>query len=110
MKRQAAREAQESEAKGYLPRGGLHPPAFPTLPATLGLASVSPRMRCGACGSTVLFPTKLLAERQGNKTLGRAKCGRCGKPPESVYMCAGHRTRHGGPPADWAIELLSPPR
>ena len=114
MKRQAAREAQDSEAKGYLPRGGLHPPAFLPSQRLLDWPQCRLEMRCGSCGSTVLFPTKLLAERHGNKTfgevLGRVKCGRCGKPPESVYLCAGNRNRHGGPPADWAIELLTPSR
>ena len=114
MKRQAAREAQESEAKGYLAHGGLHPPAFLPSQRLLDWPECRLEMRCGACGSTVLFPTKLLAERHGNKTfsevLGRVKCRRCGKPPESVYLCAGHRTQHGGPAADWSIELLAPPR
>ena len=32
------------------------------------------------------------------------------QPPESVYLCAGHRTRNGGSPTYWGIELLVPPR
>ncbi len=112
MKRQAAREAKESEAKGYLPNGGMHPPAFHLSQRLLDWPECRLEMRCGVCGSTVLFPTKLLAQRHGNQTfsevLGRMKCGRCCKPPVSVYLCAGHRTRNGGPPADWAIELFGP--
>ena len=114
MKRQAAREAQESAGRGYLPHGGLHPPAFLLTQRLLDWPQCRIEMNCGSCGSTVLVPTKLLAERHGNRTfaevLGRVKCGRCKTPPESVYLCAGHRTQHGGPPADWAIELLEPSR
>lgn len=114
MKRQAAREAQQAEAKGYLPSGGMHPPVFRPSQRLLEWPNCRLEMRCGACGSTVLSPTKLIAERHGNQTftevLGRMKCRNCGSHPESVYLCAGHRTRNGGAAADWAIELVAPAR
>ena len=109
-KRQAAREERESEAKGYLPYGGFHPPAFLPSQRLLDWPKCGLEMRCAACKSTVIYPTKLLAERFGNRTfgevLGRMKCKRCAVAPESVYLCAGHRTRNGGPPADWSIQLV----
>lgn len=114
MKRQAEREARKAEANGYLPSGGMHPPAFRLSQRLLDWPNCRIEMRCGACGSTVLSPTKLLAERHGNQTfaevLGRIKCRRCGIPPESVFLCAGNRTQHGGPPPDWAIELRGSPQ
>ncbi len=112
MKRQAERDTRESAARGYLPHGGLHPPAFQPSQRLLNWPECRLEMRCSSCKSTVLFPTKLIAQRHGNlsfsEVLGRIKCSRCGKRPETVYLCAGHRSRSGGPPADWAIELLAP--
>lgn len=114
MKRQVARETREAEMNGYLPRGGMHPPAFRPSQRLLDWPNCRLEMHCGICGSTVLSPTKLIAERHGNQTfsevLGRVKCRRCGIQPESVYLCAGHRKQNGGAPSDWVIELRSPPR
>ena len=99
-------------ANGYMPSGGLHPPTFRVSQRLLDWPNCRLEMRCGSCRSTVLSPTKLIAERHGNllfsEVLGRVKCQRCGGRPESVYLCAGHRTRNGGAPADWSIELVAP--
>ena len=105
---------RESMANGYLPCGGMHPPGFRPSQCLLDWPNCRLEMRYGRCGSVVLFRTKRLVERHGNHTftevLGRVKCRRCGVSPESVSLCAGLRTRHGGPPADWAIELVAPLR
>ena len=69
MKRAAAREERKSEVKGYLPHGGLHPPAFEPSQWLLDWPNCRLEIRCGSCRSTVLFPTKLLAERHGNKSI-----------------------------------------
>jgi hypothetical protein len=76
-KRQAAWEERESEAKGYLPHGGLHPPAFQLSQRLLDWPNCRLELRCGSCRSVVLSPTKLIAQRHGNQTfsevLGRIK-------------------------------------
>ena len=99
-------------ANGYLPSGGLHPPTFRVSHRLLDWPNCRLEMRCGSCRNVVLSPTKLIAERHGNRmfsdVLGRIKCQRCGSPPESVFLCAGLRTRNGGAPADWSIELVAP--
>ena len=112
MKRQAVREAKESEANGFLSSSGRHPPAFLLSHRLLDWPKCWLEVHCAVCKSTILHPTKLLAERHGNRSfqevLGRMRCKKCGAPPETVYLCAGHRTRCGGPPPDWAIELVGP--
>ena len=44
--------------------------------------------------------------------LKRLRCKRCGKSkPAPVYLVAGHhRTVRYGPTADWAVELVPPPK
>ena len=60
-------------------------------------------------------PIRMLRAQHGNPTfaelLRRLRCQRCRRPPAPVYLVAGfHRSRCGGPAADWAIELIEPPR
>jgi hypothetical protein len=67
------------------------------------------------CKGTVMFPTKLLIERHGDRTLvavlKNQRCSHCGKPPAPVHLCAGwHRSHVGGAAPDWAIELVPEPR
>lgn len=112
MKRQAMREEQGSKASGHLPGGGMHPPTFRPQQRLMDWPDCSLEMRCPACNTITLYPTKLLASRHGNRTfadvLGRMKCKRCAVAPAAVYLCAGHRTRNGGPDPDWAVELRAP--
>ena len=69
-------------------------------------------LRCG-CGAVLLYPTKLIAARHGNRSfrevLGRVRCRRCKGHVVGAWLCAGHRSRNGGAEADWAIELIAPP-
>ena len=76
---------------------------------SVGSKSVAARVGQRSCSPRSCLP-RGMGTKTFSETLGRVKCGRCGNPPESVYLCAGNRTQHGGPPADWAIELLAPSR
>ena len=111
MKRRAAREEQEGREAGYLPDGGRHPPRFWPEQRMLDWPECRIELRCG-CGVVTLYPTKLLAARHGNRSfgevLGRVRCKECKGRPVAAWLCAGHRSRNGGAPADWAIELIQP--
>ena len=74
-KRQAARDPKESQDNGYLPRGGMHPPSFLPSQHLLDWPKCRLEMRCGCCGSVVLFPAKLLAERHGKQTFAEFLAG-----------------------------------
>jgi hypothetical protein len=68
------------------------------------------------CGRSAGLPVRLLIRRGGDITfealLKRLRCKRCGKRnPAPVYLVAGHhRTTRYGPAADWAVELVPPPK
>jgi hypothetical protein len=59
----------------------------------------------------VLATVRLLADQHGNVTfahlLSRLRCAKCRGKPRAVFLCAGQRQATGGPPPDWAIELVS---
>lgn len=73
-------------------------------------------LSCHPCGGRVVIASvKLLAGGIGDRTfaevLRRLRCERCGGKPAPVFLCASqHRTFHGGPEPDWAIELVPAPR
>ena len=106
------REEKQSIATGYLPEGGRHPPPFHPDHRMLDWPECRIELRC-VCGAVTLYPTKLLAARYGNRTfgevLGRVKCQTCRNRPVGAWLCAGHRSRNGGAPPDWSIELITPP-
>jgi hypothetical protein len=72
-----------------------------------GIASI-------ARGGSVGYPVRVLIARKGDMTfenlLRRLRCKRCrAVKPAPVYLVAGHhRTRRGGPDADWSIALAPP--
>ena len=72
--------------------------------AMAGIASI-------ARGGSVGYPVRVLIARKGDMTfenlLRRLRCKRCrAVKPAPVYLVAGHhRTRRGGPDADWSIAL-----
>ena len=56
--------------------------------------------------------TRLLLELHGDQPIGpliqRMRCEGCNARPEKMWLVAGlHRTCHGGPPPDWAVEIAS---
>ena len=73
-------------------------------------------LRCDGCRGRVTTPSiKLMLRQAGDMTfddlLPRLRCQHCKARPAPVYLCASpHRTFYGGPPPDWAVELIPPPR
>jgi hypothetical protein len=56
----------------------------------------------------------LVMRRVGNPSfaelLPRLRCEECRRRLAPVYLVAGyHRTFHGGPAAEWSVELVPPP-
>jgi hypothetical protein len=72
------------------------------------------RLELHCCRGATIYPVRLLAKDRGDRTfaeiLPRLRCRRCKGTPAPVYLCAGHRERNLGSPADWAIELVPVPR
>jgi hypothetical protein len=90
----------------------MHPPPFRLDHKLLDWPECRLELHC--CKGTVLAPVRLLAAQNGNVTFGmvlaRLRCARCHSKPRAVWLCAGHRHATGGPPPDWAIELVTPSR
>jgi Uma2 family endonuclease len=88
----------------------MHPPPFRLDQRLLDWSDCRLELQC--CKGTVLAPVRLLATQHGNLTFGhllsRLRCGKCRGQPRAVFLCAGQRQTTGGPPPDWAIELVSP--
>lgn len=58
-----------------------------------------------------MLPVRMLLERRGDRTfnavLAALRCSKCGGEPAPVHLVSGrHRTVHGGPHPDWAVELV----
>ena len=89
---------------------GMHPPVWNQSHRLLDWSGCSLDLAC-SCGSSVMYPCKLLAQRHGNRTfvdvVPRLVCKQCRKRPSIVYLVAGfHRTiGHGGPQPDWSLPL-----
>jgi hypothetical protein len=62
------------------------------------------------CRGVTIIPIRRLMLDHGDPTfsavIGRLRCKRCHGAPAPVYLCAGGREWTGGPPADWAIEVV----
>ena len=86
----------------------MHPPPF--RPAQLLSDWPDCQLELHCCAGTTIYPVRLLAARHGDRTfadlLTRLRCKRCRRPPEQVWLCAGHRQFNHGAPPDWAIELM----
>ena len=51
-----------------------------------------------------------LGDVRFSELISRLRCQKCGQAPAPVYLCASHhREACGGPPPDWAIELVPEP-
>ncbi len=90
-----------------------HPPRFLPSHKLSDWPRCSIELHC--CKGTTVYPVKLLMERCGDITfdrlLARLRCQKCRRfRPAPVYLCAGHRAFIGGAAADWAIELVPPPK
>jgi hypothetical protein len=92
----------------------MHPPVFRRDHRLRDWPGCWLELRSPRCRNTVVAATKMLMSRHGNRTfdevLGRLRCQKCRVPPAPVFLCATpHRNGgHGGPPPDWAIELVPP--
>ena len=61
-----------------------------------------------------MMPVQMLLERHGDPTfaalLRTLCCSKCGGKPAPLFLVSGHhRTVHGGPEPDWAVELVPMP-
>ena len=62
------------------------------------------------------MPVRLLLRKHGDSTfkelLQRLRCEKCGSHPAPIYLCASHFRRGSrlGATADWAVELVGPPK
>ena len=94
----------------------MHPPAFRLDHRLSDWPECHLELRCTPCGGRSTAPAvKFLARQLGNPTfaalLARLRCHHCGAKPAPVHLCASYqRTFSGGPPPDWAIELVPAPR
>ena len=91
----------------------MHPPPFRLdHPQLSNWPGCSLELHC--CKGIVLYPIRVLLAQRGDRSfaavLSSLRCRRCGQRPAPVYLCAGHRERLDGAPADWAIELVPAPR
>ena len=95
----------------------MHPPLFRKTQRLSDWPECVIELHCLHCrGGSVGYPVRLLMARKGDMTfenlLRRLRCNRChAVKPAPVYLVAGHhRTARGGPDADWALELVPPPK
>ena len=91
----------------------MHPPPFHLSQRLSDWPRCALELHC-ACRGTVLLPVRMVLER-GDRTfaavLAALRCSKCGGRPVPVYLVTGfHRTFNHGPPPDWAVELVPPPR
>jgi hypothetical protein len=62
------------------------------------------------------MPVRLLLRKHGDRTfnelLQRLRCEKCGSHPAPIYLCASHFRRGSSlsKTADWAVELVGPPK
>ena len=71
-------------------------------------------VRCPNCPHVTVLPVRLLRERHGDRSfksvVAALCCSSCRGRPAPVYLVAGnHREFLGGPPPDWAVELVPAP-
>ena len=89
----------------------MHPPTWNQNHRLLDWPGCSLDLACAVCGSSTMYPCRLLAQRHGDHTfaavLPRLKCKKCKKHPQEIYLVAGHHRKlgSGGPGADWSLPL-----
>ena len=92
----------------------MHPPKFSFEQRLSDWPACALELTC--CKGILLIPVPLLLRQHGDRTfndlLQRLRCDRCGRLPAPVYLCASHFRKGNslGTTADWAVELVSPPR
>jgi hypothetical protein len=93
---------------------GRHPPRFSFDQQFFDWPECALELAC--CKGVTLMSLRRLFLKQGDCTftdlLRKLHCGKCGNHPAVVYLCASH-FRQGNSlsaTADWAIELVSPPK
>ncbi len=91
----------------------MHPPDFRLDHRLSDWPGCCLEVRCPCSPRVTTFPIRLLVERHGDRpfraVLTRLRCSTCKGRPAPVYLVAGHhRTFLGGPPAEWALELVPP--
>lgn len=93
--------------------GQMHPPPWNPNHRLLDWPDCSLDLAC-SCGSSVMYPCKLLASRHGNRTfaevLPRLKCKRCHIVPPEIFLVGGYHRQFGsgGPSPDWSLPLVRP--
>lgn len=92
----------------------MHPPAFNPAQRLSDWPDCVLELRCPCSPRVVMQPVRMLLERGDwtfSAVLTALRCSKCRGKPMPVYLVAGyHRTFNHGPPPDWAVELVSPPR
>lgn len=90
----------------------MHPPPFDPSHTLADWPDCFIEARCSQCGRVTIGPLRNLGPPSAliMAVVGRLSCARCRVLAAPVYLCASyHRRRHGGPPADWALELVQRP-
>lgn len=93
----------------------MHPPLFRLDHALSDWPECCLEVRCPCSPRVALLPVRLLVNQRGDRlfrtVLAALRCSACHGKPAPVHLIAGHhRSTHGGPPADWALELVPTPQ
>jgi hypothetical protein len=91
----------------------MHPPEFHSSQLLSDWPDCFLEIHCGKCGKSQVSPIKLLLRERADMRLldmvKRFRCQRCRVPASPVFLCASHHRRFmGGPPGDWALEVVPP--
>ena len=93
----------------------MHPPPFSAEHRLSDWPECWLELHCPCSPGTKLYPIRLLLQRHGDRRFGavliQLRCGACQGKPAPVYLVAGcHRTFCYGPPPNWCVELVPPPK
>ena len=93
----------------------MHPPRFHPHHTVHDWPDCHLEVRCPICGKMVIVALRTFRLDFGGARVldlvGKLTCRVCGAKPAPVYLCASpNRTFVGGHAADWATELVPPPK
>ena len=93
----------------------MHPPLFRIQQLLSDWPDCWLELSCSSCGRKAIYPVGMMHKQFGDRSfeqlMPRLKCKGCGASPAPVYLGARHPRGHGGgPPPDWAVLLVPPPK